>query len=42
MKGVIIFLMITMGNLKIGQFSFKIMMKLGVKDTNDKRFKVFF
>lgn len=34
--------MITMGNLNNGQFSFKIMMKLGVKDTNDKRFKVFF
>lgn len=34
--------MITMGNLNNVQFSFKIMMKLGVKDTNDKRFKVFF
>lgn len=36
--------MITMGNLNTcnGQFSFKIMMKLGVKDTNDKQFKVFF
>lgn len=36
MKGVIIFLMITMSNLNNGQFSFKIIMKLGVKDTNDK------